>query len=123
MRHAATAVPPESLTGGQALARSLVSQGVSTVFALPGVQLDWAIDALYEIRDQTTVLHVRHEQATASMADGYARATGEPGVCMMVHGPGLLNASAGLIEVSVGPMSNVWPVIGPAGGVYPVLLA
>src|SRR5262249_39394288 len=88
--------PGERLTGGQALARSLVAQGVTTVFALPGVQLDWAFDALYDVRDQLRVIHVRHEQATAYMADGYARSTGQPGVCLMVPGPGLLNASAGL---------------------------
>ena len=86
----------ERQTGGQALARSLVAQGVTTVFALPGIQLDWAFDALYDVRDQVRVIHVRHEQATAYMADGYARSTGQPGVCMMVPGPGLLNASAGL---------------------------
>jgi acetolactate synthase-1/2/3 large subunit len=86
----------EVLTGGQALARSLVANGVSTVFALPGVQLDFALDALYEVRDQVKVVHVRHEQASAYMADGFARTTGNTGVCMMVPGPGLLNAGAGL---------------------------
>jgi acetolactate synthase I/II/III large subunit len=87
-------MPAEPLTGGQALARSLARERVTRVFALPGVQMDWAIDALHEVRDSITVLHVRHEQATAYMADGYARTTGEPGVCMVVPGPGLLNASA-----------------------------
>jgi acetolactate synthase I/II/III large subunit len=82
------------LTGGQALARSLVAQAVTTVFGLPGVQLDYAVDALYGT--PVRLLHVRHEQAAAYMADGYARTTGRPGVCMMVPGPGLLNASAGL---------------------------
>jgi acetolactate synthase-1/2/3 large subunit len=84
------------LTGGQALVRSLVREGVDTVFGLPGVQLDWAFDALYEARDSVTTYHTRHEQATAYMADGYARTTGRVGVCMMVPGPGLLNAGAGL---------------------------
>ena len=84
----------EALTGGQALARALVAHGVSTVFALPGVQLDYALDALYGTGIR--VVHVRHEQAAAYMADGYARTTGAPGVCMVVPGPGLLNASAAL---------------------------
>lgn len=84
----------EPLTGGQALARSLVTQGVTTLFALPGVQLDYAVDALYE--SPIRVVHVRHEQASAYMADGYARSTGSPGVFMVVPGPGLLNASAAL---------------------------
>ena len=84
----------ELLTGGQALARSLVAQDVSTVFALPGVQLDYAFDALYG--SGINVLHVRHEQAAAYMADGFARTTGQPGVCLVVPGPGLLNAGAAL---------------------------
>ena len=42
------------------------------------------------------VLHTRHEQATAYMADGYARVTGREGVCLVVPGPGLLNAAAAL---------------------------
>jgi acetolactate synthase I/II/III large subunit len=84
----------EVLTGGQALAQALVAQGVRTVFGLPGVQLDYAFDALYGT--EIKVLHARHEQATAYMADGYARTTGAPGVCLVVPGPGLLNASAAL---------------------------
>jgi acetolactate synthase-1/2/3 large subunit len=89
-------LPRVKLSGGQALARSLVAEGVETLFGLPGVQLDWAFDALYEVGDHIRVLHTRHEQASAYMADGYARTTGRVGVCMVVPGPGLLNASAAL---------------------------
>ena len=85
-----------ALTGGQALVQSLVREGIDTVFGLPGVQLDWAFDALYEARDRLTVYHTRHEQATSYMADGYARSTGKVGACLVVPGPGLLNAMAGL---------------------------
>ncbi len=85
-----------NMTGGQALVQSLKREGIDVVFGLPGVQLDWAFDALYEERDAIRVLHTRHEQATAYMADGYARTTGRIGVCLVVPGPGLLNASAGL---------------------------
>jgi acetolactate synthase-1/2/3 large subunit len=85
-----------TMTGGQALVRQLEREGVDTVFGLPGVQLDWAFDALYEARDRLHVLHTRHEQATAYMADGYARSTGRVGTCLVVPGPGLLNASAAL---------------------------
>jgi acetolactate synthase I/II/III large subunit len=84
------------LTGGQALVQSLEREGLASLFGLPGVQLDWAYDALYEARDRIDVVHTRHEQATAYMADGYARTTGEIGACMVVPGPGLLNASAAL---------------------------
>ncbi|HEV2356189.1 MAG TPA: thiamine pyrophosphate-dependent enzyme [bacterium] len=85
-----------TLTGGQALVRALRTQGVDTVFGLPGVQMDWAFDALYEQREAIRVIHTRHEQALSYMADGYARITGRAGVCLMVPGPGLLNALAGL---------------------------
>ncbi|HEY8291526.1 MAG TPA: thiamine pyrophosphate-dependent enzyme [Thermomicrobiales bacterium] len=84
------------LTGGQALVQSLAREGLETLFGLPGVQLDWVYDALYEERDRIAVYHTRHEQATAYMADGYARTTGRIGACMVVPGPGLLNASAAL---------------------------
>lgn len=87
---------PARLTGGQALVRALAAHGVRTVFGLPGVQLDWAFDALYEARDTIAVYHTRHEQATSYMADGYARVTGRAGVCLVVPGPGVLNATAGL---------------------------
>jgi acetolactate synthase I/II/III large subunit len=93
---AASVTSPQELTGGQALVTSLITNGVDTVFALPGVQLDGAFDALYAERDAIRVIHPRHEQAAAYMADGYARTTGKVGACMVVPGPGLLNATAAL---------------------------
>ncbi len=84
------------MTGGQALVQSLKMEGVTTIFGLPGVQLDWAFSALWEEQDSIKVYHARHEQATAYMADGYARTTGKVGTCLVVPGPGLLNAMAGL---------------------------
>ena len=84
------------LTGGQALARGLKAYGVDTIFGLPGAQLDNFFDALYEERESIRVIHTRHEQTTAYMAFGYAQATGKVGVCLVVPGPGLLNAGAGL---------------------------
>lgn len=84
------------MTGGQALVRSLMINGVDTIFALPGVQLDGAFDALYDVRDRVRVIHPRHEQAAAYMADGYARTGDKVGVCLVVPGPGLLNATAAL---------------------------
>ena len=84
------------MTGGQALVRQLKIEGLDTIFGLPGVQLDWAFDAIYDEREHFRVIHTRHEQATAYMADGYARSTGRVGMCIVVPGPGLLNASAAL---------------------------
>ena len=83
------------MTGGQALAKSLSREGVRVIFGLPGVQLYHLLDGLYDepgIRFITT----RHEQATTYMADGYARAGGGIGTALVVPGPGLQNASAGM---------------------------
>jgi acetolactate synthase-1/2/3 large subunit len=84
------------MTGGQALARQLVLEGITDVFGIPGAQLDWACDALHDVRDRLRFVVPRHEQTAAYMADGYARTTGRIGACMVVPGPGLLNAMAGL---------------------------
>ena len=83
------------MTGAQALTRSLLREGVEVVFALPGVQIMEAFNALYDEPSLRLVL-VRHEQSAAYMADGYARTTGKPGVAMVVPGPGALNATAAL---------------------------
>ncbi|MCA1668966.1 MAG: thiamine pyrophosphate-binding protein, partial [Thermomicrobia bacterium] len=56
------------MTGGQALVEAIKREGVETIFALPGVQLDAAFDALYDERERIRVYHTRHEQATAYMA-------------------------------------------------------
>ena len=84
------------MTGGQALAAQLVREGVTTLFGLPGVQLDHAFDGLYEQRERIRFIGPRHEQGTTYMADGYARTRGEIGVAMVVPGPGVLNAGSGL---------------------------
>lgn len=85
-----------SLTGGQALIAQLKREGVKQVFGIPGVQLDWAVDALRQAREEIAYLVPRHEQTASYMADGYARTTGREGVCMVVPGPGVLNALSGL---------------------------
>ena len=85
---------PTERTGGQLLAAQLAAEGVADLFAVPGVQLDWALDPLADAGIRLVV--PRHEQATSYMADGYARTSGRPGVCMVVPGPGVLNATAGL---------------------------
>jgi acetolactate synthase I/II/III large subunit len=83
-------------TGGQALVEQLRREGVEVIFGIPGVQLDWAVDALYDAAGHIKYVVPRHEQATSYMADGYARSTGKEGVCMVVPGPGMLNALSGL---------------------------
>jgi acetolactate synthase-1/2/3 large subunit len=84
------------MTGGQALARQLVLEGITDLFGIPGAQLDWACDGLHEVRDKLRYVVPRHEQTASYMADGYARTSGRIGACMVVPGPGLLNAMSGL---------------------------
>jgi acetolactate synthase-1/2/3 large subunit len=84
------------MTGGQALVQQLKMEGIDTIFGLPGIQMDWAFDAIWEERDHFRVIHTRHEQACAYMADGYTRVSGKTGMALVVPGPGLLNAGAGL---------------------------
>jgi len=84
------------LTGGQALVAQMQREGVKHIFGIPGVQLDWAVEALREACDQVDFIVPRHEQTASYMADGYARTTGAEGVSMVVPGPGALNALSGL---------------------------
>ncbi len=83
------------LTGGQALVKSLYKEGVRVVFGVPGVQIYDVMDALYD-EPGIRFIATRHEQAAAYMADGYSRAGGGIGTALVVPGPGLLNASAGV---------------------------
>lgn len=83
-------------TGGELLSEQLIAEGVKTIFGVPGIQLDYAVDGLAQNRESIDFISARHEQGAAYMADGYARVAGRPGVCMVVPGPGLLNAGAAL---------------------------
>jgi acetolactate synthase-1/2/3 large subunit len=83
------------MSGGEVLVRALYREGVRVVFGLPGVQLYGAMAALRK-EPRIRFITTRHEQATSYMADGYARAGGEFGTALVVPGPGLLNATAGL---------------------------
>ena len=83
------------MTGGEALVASLHREGVRVIFGLPGVQL-YGVMAALRNAPEIRFIATRHEQATTYMADGYARAGGGFGVALVVPGPGLLNASAGL---------------------------
>src|SRR6185369_1391520 len=86
---------PESLTGAQLLCRVLREQGVDPLFGYPGGAIMPFYHALPEYPELRHVL-VRHEQAAAHAADGYARATGRAGVCVATSGPGATNLVTGL---------------------------
>src|SRR3974377_1346401 len=86
----------QKLTGGEATVQSLLRHGVDSVFGIPGVQTYGFFDALHHARERIRLIYPRHEQATAYMAFGYAKATGRPGVFSVVPGPGVLNAGAAI---------------------------
>ncbi|MBE1611388.1 acetolactate synthase large subunit [Actinopolymorpha pittospori] len=80
----------EQMTGAQSLIKSLEAAGVDTVFGIPGGAILPAYDPLLDSRKIRHVL-VRHEQGAGHAAEGYALATGRPGVCMATSGPGATN--------------------------------
>ena len=98
------------MSGGEALAKSLANEGVEVVFGIPGIQIYGIVAGL---RDEPSIrmITTRHEQATTYIADGYARASGKPGVALVVPGVGLYNAASGLTNA----YSRSTPVLLVAG--------
>ena len=94
----AAAAKDPKMSGGEALVNSLVREGVEVIFGLPGVQMYGVVSAIKE-NPAIKMIVPRHEQATTYMADGYARASRGIGVAMVVPGPGLYNAAAGLSRI------------------------
>jgi acetolactate synthase-1/2/3 large subunit len=84
------------MTGAEAIVNSLVRHGVDTIFGLPGGQLYYLYDALYQQGARLRTITTRHEQGAAYMALGYAHSTGRVGVYDVVPGPGVLNTTAAL---------------------------
>src|SRR5215469_11449455 len=84
------------MTCGEAVMRLLASYGVDTVFGMAGTMTL----EIYRGIARTGIRHVqcRNEQGASFMADGYARATGKPGVCTLIGGPGVTNAASGIAQ-------------------------
>jgi acetolactate synthase-1/2/3 large subunit len=89
------------LTGGEWVVRALTREGVRHVFGIPGIHNLAIYDALLR---QSAITHIlaRHEQGAAFMADGYARASGEPGVVVVTSGPAATNTITPLSESYAG---------------------
>jgi acetolactate synthase-1/2/3 large subunit len=85
----------ELLSGGDMLIRALHDEGVEILFGYPGGAALHIYDALFN-QDKVEHILVRHEQAATHAADGYARATGRPGVVLVTSGPGATNAITGI---------------------------
>ena len=85
----------DQLSGGDMLIRALHDEGVEIIFGYPGGAVLHIYDAIFR-QDKVEHILVRHEQAATHAADGYARATGKPGVVLVTSGPGATNAITGL---------------------------
>ena len=85
----------EQLSGGDMLTRALHDEGVDLIFGYPGGAVLHIYDAIFR-QDKIEHILVRHEQAATHAADGYARATGKPGVVLVTSGPGATNAVTGI---------------------------
>ncbi len=86
----------ELKTGAEIVWECLAQEGVEVVFGYPGGAILHTYDALNKYRDKIHHVLVRHEQGAAHMADGYARASGNVGVCIATSGPGATNLITGL---------------------------
>ena len=87
--------PTENLRGADIFVRALKDEGVKHLFGYPGGAVLHIYDALFNQTDVEHIL-VRHEQGATHAADGYARATGKPGVVLVTSGPGATNAITGI---------------------------
>jgi acetolactate synthase-1/2/3 large subunit len=85
------------MTGAEIFVRSLVAEGVEVVFGYPGGATIGIYDALVDLSDIKHVL-VRHEQGATHAAEGYAKATGKPGVVLVTSGPGATNTVTGIAD-------------------------
>ena len=88
------------LSGGEIIVRCLEDEGVEFLFGYPGGAVLHIYDALYQ-QDAVKHILVRHEQAATHAADGYARATGKPGVVLVTSGPGATNAVTGIATAHI----------------------
>lgn len=106
------------ISGSDAVVRSLIAEGVETIFGYPGGAITPVYDSLYDYRDKINHVLVRHEQCAVHAAQGYARATGRTGVCVVTSGPGATNTVTGLADA----MLDSTPVVLISGQVNSSIL-
>jgi len=88
----------ETITGSDALLRSLLNEGVDTIFGYPGGSVIPVYDRLYDYKDKIRHILVRHEQGATHAAQGYARVSGKVGVALVTSGPGATNTLTGIAD-------------------------
>ncbi|MCR4852099.1 MAG: biosynthetic-type acetolactate synthase large subunit [Prevotella sp.] len=112
----------EKITGSEALMRALKAENVKTIFGYPGGSIMPVYDALYQYTrgEKKTFNHilVRHEQAATHAAEGFARVSGDVGVCIVTSGPGATNTLTGIADA----MMDSTPIVVIAGQVSTAVL-
>ena len=106
------------ISGSEAVIRSFLAEEVDTIFGYPGGAIIPVYDALYDYRDKINHILVRHEQCAIHAAQGYARASGRTGVCIVTSGPGATNTVTGLADA----LLDSTPVVLISGQVGSTLL-
>ncbi len=106
------------ISGSEILMQSLLKEGVETIFGYPGGAITPVFDALYDFQDKFNYILTRHEQGATHAAQGYARVSGKPGICIVTSGPGATNAITGIGDA----MMDSTPMIVIAGQVQTNLL-
>jgi len=106
------------VSGSEALIRSLIKEGVDTIFGYPGGAIMPVYDCLYDHTQELNHVLVRHEQGATHAAQGFARVSGKVGVCIVTSGPGATNAITGIGDA----MLDSTPLVVIAGQVGAALL-
>ena len=86
----------EKISGAKALIKALLNEGVDTIFGYPGGAIIPVFDAMYDFYNDFKYVLTRHEQGAIHSAQGYARVSGKPGVCIVTSGPGATNTITGI---------------------------
>ncbi|SFL21992.1 biosynthetic-type acetolactate synthase large subunit [Proteiniphilum acetatigenes] len=111
-------VETETIPGSEVLIRSLIAEGVDTIFGYPGGAIMPVFDALYDHKDKIRHILVRHEQGALHAAQGYARVSEKVGVALVTSGPGATNAITGITDA----MMDSTPLVVISGQVNSTLL-
>lgn len=106
------------ISGGEAIVRALENEGVEYLFGISGGSVIPIFDAIVTTKTSIKMVLTRHEQGAAHMADGYARATGKPGVVLVTSGPGATNVLTGMMTAH---MDSVPMVVMTGQSIRPML--
>lgn len=107
-----------NVTGSDALLLSLITEGASTIFGYPGGAIMPLYDKLMDYKDKLSHILTRHEQGAIHAAQGFARATGKPGICFATSGPGATNLITGIADAYM----DSTPLVCVTGQVFSHLL-